>query len=310
MSLPTAVHIGFAKTGTTTHQIHLFSKHPQICYLGKPYENDILKKEILNLIMGESLTYNSSSLKEFLLQLEIYRRSNEGKVILISDELFVSASKVRDKGLVAQRIKDVFEPGKILITIRNQWELLKSAYINGGRLLKNIPARYKGFAIEFKEWLEMSFETPQRSYIGNIVYADTIDYYSRLFGKDNVGVFLFEDFLQNKDDYIRRLSDFLGIDARESARLLKEKHENPRLSQSQVDFELASSKFGPAGKIPLVSVALRRLFDIKKRFKSSGKASVEMPDEWKERLRLFYSEGNMKLIKNHNLPLEKYEYPI
>lgn len=310
MSLPIVIHIGFPKTGTTTHQKHLFGKHSQVSYLGKPYRSDILKGEILRLVMEESLTYDSTALKKYLVQLEANERKSGKKLAVLSEELLVSASKVRDKGVVAERIKEIFAPGKILVTIRNQLEVLKSAYINGGRLLKNVPLKYKGLAIKFDEWLEMVFENPDRSYVGNIKYLNTINYYARLLGKENICVLLFEEFIHNKEEYIRQLSEFLGIDARESQRLLTGQHENPRVLQSQVDLELTRSKFGPKGKNPFILIALKRWYDFRHLFKKSESARVDLPDPWLERLNDFYGESNRELMKNFNLPIDKYGYPI
>jgi len=55
----TFIHIGFPKTATTTLQNHLFSKHPGIHYLGKPYRDDDLTGMIRSLVMQESTVYNA-----------------------------------------------------------------------------------------------------------------------------------------------------------------------------------------------------------------------------------------------------------
>ncbi len=305
-----AIHIGFPKTGTTTQQKHLFANHSQVSYLGKPYENEALKNEILKLVMEESLTYDPTVLKEYLAR-QAAKINNRGKkLVVLSDELLVSASKVRDKGVVANRVKEVFNPVKILVTVRNQLEMLKSAYVNSGRLLKNVPPKYKGRAITFEDWLEMSWENPDRSYIGNIRYIDTIDYYAGLLGKEKVCVLLFEEFIFHKEQYTRKLSEFLTIDADESVRLLEGRHENPGLMQSQLDLELSSSKLGTRGRLPLIPGILRYWYRFKNLFQGDEKARVDMPASWEDRLKKFYNEGNRKLMKSYALPLEEYGYPM
>ena len=67
---------------------------------------------------------------------------------------------------------------------------------------------------------------------------------------------------------------------------------------------------GTKAKNPLISTALKGLYDFKNFFKKSEKAQVDIPDQWKERLRDFYSESNQALMKNFNLPIIKYGYPI
>ena len=305
-----AVHIGFPKTGTTTQQKHLFNRHTQVAYLGKPYPDEILKNEIIKLVMEESLTYNGSVLKEYVAR-QAAKEDNGGKKLLVlSDEILVSASKARDKGVVANRIKDVFAPAKILVTIREQLEMLKSAYVNSGRLLKHVPPKYKGRAITFTEWLEMCWDNPDRNYIGNIRYADTIDYYAGLFGKENLCVLLFEEFISNKEAYTRKLSEFLAIDAQEALQLLEGHHENPRLPQSQLDLELSSSRWGNPGSHPLISGLLRRWYRVKGFFKGDEKARVKMLPPWEERLKDYYRAGNRKLRETYNLPLQEYGYSV
>jgi hypothetical protein len=308
MSLITAIHIGFPKTGTTTQQKHLFARHSQVAYLGKPYEDEILKNEILKLVMEESLTYNPAILKEYIARYVQEERNKGKQVLLLSDELLVSASKVRDKGMVAERLKTVFAPNKILVTIRDQVEMLKSAYVNSGRLLKHVPAKFKGRAITFGEWLEMCWENRDRSYIGNVRYSHTIDYYTRCFGKENVGILLFEEFCSQKDAYTRKLANFLAIDTAEALKLLGGQHENPRLLQSQLDLELSHSRWGTPGRVPLLPGLLGRWYRLKRRFKDDEKARVQMPPDWMERLQTFYREGNRKLMDHYHLPLEKYGY--
>jgi hypothetical protein len=308
MSLTVAVHIGFPKTGTTTQQKHLFARHSQVAYLGKPYADDVLKDEILKLVTEETLTYDPAVLKTYVARFVRKERNSGKQVVLLSDELLVSASKVRDKGVVAERIKAVFAPHKILVTLRDQVEMLKSAYVNSGRLLRHVPAKLKGRAITFGEWLEMCWENRARSYIGNIRYADTVDYYVKCFGKGNVEILLFEEFCTHKEEYTRKLADFLTIDAKEALKLLGGQHENPRLLQSQLDLELTHSRWGTPGRVPLLPGLLERWFRLKRQFKGDEKARVEMPPGWRERLLPFYREGNRKLADHYHLPLEKYGY--
>jgi hypothetical protein len=313
MALNTVIHIGFPKTGTTTHQNHLFSKHSQILYLGKPYKNESFQQEIHNLIKQESTIYRSSGLKECLETLEIDKQQKN--VLMVSDEIMVSVSKVRDKGVVAQRLKDAFgafTPCKILITLRNQLEILKSTYISGCRLLTRVqvPQKYRGRFVDFEEWLEFSYENLDRSHMGNFIYLNTIDYYSRLFGKDNVLVLLFEEFLHHKEAYIKKLADFLDIDGHESMELIKTAHDNERINQARLNFEhLVGTRF-PIGKNRFISKAATVFQFFHKIFRKDKKAKVGIPNEWIEQLKRIYGDSNRELMRKFKLPLEEYNYPL
>lgn len=308
MDLNTVIHVGFPKTGTTTQQNHLFENHAQIVYLGKPYQDDRFQKEIHHLIMQESTIYQSSSLKEYMNSLEVQDPGK--KVIMISDEIMVSVSKVRDKGVVAQRIKDIFYPCKILITLRNQLDILMSTYISGCRLLTNVPARYQGRFVALEDWLEYSYRNLERSHIGNFIYFNTIEYYSRLFGKDNVLVLLFEEFIHHKQDYIKKLSDFLTVDWQESMKLIETAHDNVRIDQSQFEFEHMWGGHLPIRKSRWISGASKIYYLFRKMSGKNKKAKVVIPHHWTDRLENIYKEGNQKLAESFNLPLHEYGYPL
>jgi hypothetical protein len=317
VTLPAAIHIGFPKTGTTTHQNHLFSKHSQILYLGKPYRDDPLQKEMHNLIKQESTTYQSSALRDYLDKLEIDEpdRGTKKKILVVSDEIMVSVSKVRDKGVVARRLQEVFAPFvpcKILITLRNQFEILKSTYISGCRLLTktSVPGRYRGRFVGFEEWLEFSYENLDRSHMGNFIYLNTIDYYCKLFGRDNVRVLLFEEFIYNKAGYIKELSEFLDIGENEAMALIETAHDNERIDQARLDFEHLVGSRVPMGKNRFISRAASIFRFFHKISGKDGKAKVGFPGYWTERLNAVYCEGNRKLAEQFNLPLETYNYPL
>lgn len=313
MALNTVIHIGFPKTGTTTHQNHLFNKHSQILYLGKPYKNESFQRLMHNLIKQESTVYRSSGLKDYLDTLEIDKQRE--KVLMVSDEIMVSVSKVRDKGVVAQRLKDgfaAFAPCKVLITLRNQLEIIKSTYISGCRLLTkfSVPKKYRGRFVDFEEWLEFSYENLERSHIGNFIYWNTVDYYSRLFGKDYVLVLLFEEFLQHKEEYIKKLADFLDIDRPEAMELIKTAHDNERIDQARLDFEhLVGSKV-PIGKSRFVSKTAALFQFFHKIAGGNKKAKVGIPHQWIQRLNDIYCRGNAKLMETYHLPLKEYGYPV
>jgi hypothetical protein len=311
-TLPIVVHIGFPKTGTTTHQNHLFAKHSQIHYLGKPYKSKHFETELHRLIKEESTTYQPDSLKEYLASPEVRIHDAGKKVLLVSDEIMVSVSKVRDKGMVAQRIKDVFSPCKILITLRNQFEILQSSYISGGRLLTefNVPKKYRGRFVGFEDWLEHSYENLSRSHVGNFIFFNTVDYYARLFGKSNVLVLLFEEFIYNKEAYIKKLAEFLNIDAQESLALIETAHDNERIDQSRLNFEHWVGSRVPIKKNRFIFAAAKISGFFSGLFSNNKKARVLIPGIWLERLKSLYSEGNRKLMKEFDLPLDRYDYPV
>jgi hypothetical protein len=304
------LHVGFSKTGTTTLQKHLFSRHSQVHYLGKPYADDTLKTLVHRLIMQESLVYDPIPLKNHL-EKEILSNINPAKkVILLSEEMLLSYSKARDKGLVAQRLKETFPSAKILFTIRDQLELLKAAYLSRGRQLNYVPPKYSGLHVTFREWLALAFENIERSYLGHADYFKTIDYYGRLFGKNKVCVLLLEELIHNPGEYAGKLSDFLGIAADETRELLAGKHANRGISRFQLESEALRSCWYPFSRSYLISKLLKIYLGLTKNKRRNQDAEAQIPPGWVDRIGELYRAGNRLLISEYGLPLEKYGYPI
>lgn len=301
------LHIGFPKTGTTTLQKHLFAKHSQIDYLGKPYRSEWLKEEMHALIKRESLDYDPIDLIKHISKLQT--KEDNPRLVLLSDEICVSATKARDKGLVAQRLKEVFSPCKVVITIRNQMDILKSAYISGGRLFKET-SLLRGCAMSFEAWLEASWRDLERSTVGNVNYYPVVRLYKELFGSENTAVLLYEQFNEDPSDFIRELSRFLNIDFEEASVLVQNRHENPRLPQFVLDHERLRTRFYPASRLSPVSKILGAYCRLKSDLQGRPAAEVVYTAEWEDRLALFYREGNQELIRKFNLPLERHNYPL
>lgn len=304
------LHVGFSKTGTTTLQKHLFSNHSQVYYLGKPYADDTLKTLVHRLIMQESLVYDPGPLKNHLEKETLLNINPAKKVILLSEEMLLSYSKARDKGLVAQRLKEIFPSAKILFTIRDQLELLKAAYLSRGRQLNYVPPKYSGLHVTFREWLALAFENIERSYLGHADYYKTIDYYGRLFGKNNLCVLMLEELIHTPGEYAGKLSDFLGTDAEETRELLAGKHANRGISRFQLESEVLRSRRYPFSRGYLISKLLKIYLYLTKSSRRNQDAEVKIPQEWVDRMGELYKAGNRLLIIDYGLPLEKYGYPL
>lgn len=307
-----AVHIGFSKTGTTTLQRHLFARHSQIDYLGKPYRDPNIRTLVHRLMTEETLTYDPAPLKQAIgtIRTRSAAPGSPQKILLLSDEMFLSYSKVRDKGVVARRIEDIFSPCKIIITIRSQFQLLKSAYLSRGRLLMGVPEKFDGLGVSFEQWLTLSRENLERSYLSHADYIKTIDFYAGVLGRENVLVLLLEEFIRDKEAHIAKLSEFLGIGGHEALELVGDAHEHREISQAVLDHELLRTRFSPFHDMPPVSWGLSLYMKLKKRIMGERTARVEIPGEWREYLMQLYSPGNRRLIEEYRLPLEKYDFPI
>jgi len=303
------VHVGFSKTGTTTLQRRLFAVHSQVEYLGKPYGDDAFKDVLHRFMMEDGTVYRPEELDlKQRIDARLDAADASKRVLLLSDEMLLSYTKVRDKGEVARRIKDYLQPEKIIITLRRQQELLAAAYLSRGRLLLNVPLKFANLAVGFEDWLDMSYANFHRSYLEHANFVSTVDFYCGLFGKENVCVLLLEELMGDREAHISKLAQFLDIDAREALACVGDAHEHKPISRAVLELEELQAKFFPFHRSAVVGGILKAAGFFKRRKYKDAPAEVMLPEGWETRLNALYAAGNRRLADVYGLPLEKYGY--
>ncbi len=306
---PLLIHAGFSKTGTTTLQLHLFAKHPQLKYLGKPYPDERFAALLRDLIQAESLDWDPGGLRRHLAENRLLECGGNRRAVVLSEEMLLSYSKARDKGLVAERLHQVFAPCRVLITIRNQFDLLLSAYLSRGRLLLGAPPRFNGLAVSFPEWLEITFAAPGRSYAAHADFYRTISFYARRFGRENLLVLTLEELVSDPPGHLGRLCAFLGVDAEAAVGLVGAAHEHRDIPASQLEYERLCTAAFPLHRLAPLRGALRALAAWRTRRQPTG-AAARFPEDWRERVAAYYRPGNRRLAEEFALPLDGSAYPL
>ena len=107
-----------------------------------------------------------------------------------------------------------------------------------------MPGKLAGHVLPFEDWMAHAYKNYHTSYLGQIQYYDVISYLASQFGKENVKVLLYEQFVKNKKDYIKELTDFLGIDSSSALEMVEGKHDHSSQS-TKVDkrYSIFASKF-------------------------------------------------------------------
>jgi len=299
------VHIGHSKTGTTTLQDCLFSKHEEIAYLGRPYQNPIFENEIERLALQDSSRYHPQGLKDLI---NHYRQTVQEKPIVISEETF-SSVKSNDRGLIADRIKTIFWPCHIIIVIRNQMDIIRSFYLNFDGLVLNLD-RPMGKLVEFRRWLKHEWRKRDHGYFSEINYYDLITYYSELFGPKNVHVLLFEDFVERKEKFFGELSSLLNIRLNDALNLINKQHERKGPSSREFRYMQIKSKylfgFEPERYVSLGSFFNRHVNNF---MQKGSKPNIQF-GEYDKKMQNFFREGNNRLLDWLKLPLGDYGYPL
>lgn len=328
---PIYVHIGYPKSGSTTLQKQFFNKHTEINNLGLfptdnvgndseyiDYDSTYLSDSDLqdfydNLVMLEGIQYyNSKNERLFDDKILDLITDGDGEITVFSNERFVSAfyahDDLREK---ANRLRNLFPDGKILLIIRNQTSLIKSQY-------RDHPTDPRSFAIgppvSFNEWIDIAHESDSVNFLESLQYYDVISYYMELFGRENVGIFPLETLIHNTEQFAVSMADYLGIDFDESLELLQTEPENTGVSKRFNNYRRLRWRMLSVlnlGWLPEpIKTSLQKSDEIIQNvIKRGPKEDLEMNSSSDEIIESLYSEQNKKLNKRYNLDLAKFDYP-
>ncbi|MTI37960.1 sulfotransferase domain-containing protein [Fulvivirga lutimaris] len=170
-------HLGLPKTGTTTLQ-YLLRKDDRINYSGK------------------------RTLAQFKHWETPFEFKDFSKVNILSEEnLLLQMEDLCKPYLLFKRIKNLNPEAEIIITIREQRDLLESRY-------KYNFHWHGGYNRSFDEWLRSS---QGMEYLSNCMYATLYKMISAFFDHHKIHFLLFEELKQNPESYYNRFYNILGL---------------------------------------------------------------------------------------------------
>ena len=164
--------------------------------------------------------------------------------------------------------------------------------------------------IDIDEWLKRKIA--KRKSLDNLfTYSRNIQTAVDLLGKENVGVFVFEELVDNPDQYYTAICNFIGIDVAQGLELTKQKHLHQRITQGQLEYLQRLSKSLSWGKLLLkiMGQKYRRLI-FRANVGDGVQAKVPLPPQWEKEISDVTRAGNRWIIENYYLPLGKYDYPL
>ena len=314
-NVPTLVHVGFMKSGSTSLQDNVFAKHSGILNIWKPDPGALLRQMInvedneLDLPAIDALLSSNRS-----------RAERESKVLVLSNEVLTSTPALWP---AAHRIKRFLPNSKIFLCIREQKAIIESYYLYNFRHLAavfGVPEKYHGLPVSFDEFFQIHFpdgdeqekQTLRHTRLWlRLRYMRTASLYREIFGDDNVLVLPIEMTRMDPETFAARLEAFCGIDAAETGELLSLKKKNVGTDRGEIAYErwrqylpgsIAFSKIVPFGS------RLRSLA------KSVANRDSEHVIEWTEektnKINSLYAAQNAELAEVYNLDLGKYGYLV
>ena len=210
MKLPTFMILGAAKAGTTSLAYYL-GQHPDIC-MSLPKEPWFFESE-----------YEKGAAFYF----ENYFRHYKG-------ELHVGEARHRNLylGYVPQRIKETLEDPYFIVICRNPVDRAISHYMHNWARIKNIAPFEKEIeinlkrlktgpyfmdkndAVKYLQFLEPDLKNGtinDQSYIDTGYYAEQIERYIKIFGRNRIKIIFSDDLLNHTSRTVNDIFTFLGL---------------------------------------------------------------------------------------------------
>lgn len=294
------VNVGLHKTGTTFLNRAVFPNLPDTVHLGKPYDADDPARLLLQSIIHTPYSQFDVQQANAKAQALIRDRAQGKKLVTISEGR-LSVTLHADRYLMAERLRAVFGPATILMTLRRQQDLLSALYFQ---------ALGTGRApIKYPDWVQQFLYHRGKENFDLLNYFTLMEAYVRAFGRENVHVFLYEQMRDDRDAYARRLALILDVDGETVARLIGTPALNPRMTKAHGALlrrpALAKAANAVKAITPAPALAVARSL-----FSATGRAEAKLPPDIEARGLKVPRHSNRQLVERYGLPLEAYGYPL
>lgn len=311
--MTTYLHIGYPKTGTKTLQNGLFENLADITFLGMSAKTKPLAPILERIKHYDSIEYPADETRR------IYNNILDGitplkDTILISNEDLTTANlfdrKMVDRGLVAERLKSVLGPAKIMIVIRSQLTAIPSLYTQLCPLDGYSKPR-------FEQTLKENLNNFSNGFLSNYKYDKLIKRYEECFGSKNIGVFVFEEIIDDPFSYYSKICSFMEIDLSREVFEKSHIHMHDRVKSGAIAFTKSIQFYErfrksytpwlkPSKFLPFYNFRKLEAF-----FGRSGKKFIPMVEgEWVQTFHELFAEGNRELVECRGLDLGKFGYPL
>lgn len=315
----TTVHLGLAKTATTCLQVHLFANHSQVHYLGKftPGGLPAPVRPVLLTKVCRILPLQPGDIRETSLKTQLNYAANNNLTPVLSEE-GLSAGWCWKKAAQALWLKKKFGNCQITLFVREPVSFIQSYYtqilkdFHRRAVLRESWAKSLGEAphyFDINEWLAAAWHSlnPPSQFLR---YADTARIYATVFGKENVRIFIFEEFIRNPENFITDLCGHIGIDPKEGVDLINGQRANEGLTTGYIhrlqEIERSQSLTGQFRKAS--PKERRQMLDPANL--TGDKFKPGLSDKWLKKINDLGDRQNRMLVKDRGLPLADYGYRV
>ena len=221
------IHVGYPKTASSSLQFGLFKFLDDLGHLKLKTWRQKDTREHLDKRLS-SLLFNKKKINQN------YKILNPTKLNVISDESLTAPLRLRKVNygpdiidplffpeLIKKEFKNHLEEGfkiKILVVLRNQFDLLYSQYVEEYKLVLNKKSNLlfdKNHKVDLKD-LEI------------YDYALYLDKLEESFGRENITIAFFEDLKNDLKNFSYQIATLLNYDEKEVAEILLKYHINKK----------------------------------------------------------------------------------
>lgn len=298
----------------------LFKKHPEIEYLATKGTSELLNNVIRwEITKHDSLTYNWES-TQTIIDKEL-SKTTEAKVKVISSQEFVWPNHA-DRAVIAKTLKEQFRPDKVIVCIRRQQSWFPSQYYEERKkgtfrlYSPTAPGLEKSNPVSLSEWYDIRKKIePYQPLLTRLDYWPVLKCYCDIFGKERVGLFCFEDLVEDNIGFAKSLFDFMEVS--HDQKIIKEvlQKANARLDETELRAKEFSERFPiltKLGKIvPLKHTILNsKLFAKLFLFKSQEPLEMSLRDDQVKNLHKICAEGNQAISNYFRIDLSQKGYLV
>lgn len=303
-NIETFVHIGLCKTGTSFLQKYFFPAIDGIHYIN------------LHASWLDETIYKS----DFDFECEKVRTNFKAFISANSLPVLISNQNLAgnflhgaiDTTMIAHRLHAMHDDLKIIITIRNQIDMIDSMY----RQYVNV-----GGALSFSNFMKLDYPSPIFIGLSYLNYYKLISLYCELFGRENVLILKYEDLNSDYKLFLRQILDFIGVDYKNDLADIFVK-KNVGLSDLAIYIMRVINRFVPSWANPASVVPARILSSHKVRVyfqnkldplifrKISKKRNFVITSGMKDQIISYYKEDNQRLSSEFAIDIDKYDYPL
>lgn len=309
--MKTLIHVGYHKTGSTFLQRRIFKPHPGIQLVNRKE----LKKVFLQV---GSLHFDAAKAGEWIAGQHRAAESDRVAMVISDEELSGNIHTGGNGGYlpkeVADRLHAVMPDAQVAIFIRNQYDIIESVYrqyVKKGGTLRIGKYLFEkgGFNHRFPLFSFDHFE-----------YHPLIAYYTALFGRERVHVFLNEEMKNDIDAFLADFYARTSIPPAAQTAGKEHKWANVRMSFASIFLARLTNRFygsDPINRRVIVHIpgfynfwrAVYRGIDRLSAVRSIDRKRSFLSDALRDQITERYASSNRRLASLINVDLSAHGYP-